>query len=1022
MGGIPDGVIAAMLYAAGKRMWTELNDPLANAIDKTIAHFSQVRGIEICRERFAALLEGEIGQEEIACFREGRAFIDGDKLALQFARYGDLYFENEDETLKTAQDILSYFKRVLTSELLRDPRSSVETLSQMQLILGKISEEDHAQILEAVEGVKRELRGEQKPEALADAERGYREVLEEELGTVKMLGSPDVPNVPVDLLDTFVSLDISSMSVGERRNGCGANEMREDSERELTAQSALKQAFKRHRLLLVLGDPGSGKTTLLKYYAMLCLKDQHERLGMETAILPMYLPLREVRTPQGELPPLHKCLAKWTSERYLNIDATIFYGWLKERPTLVLLDGLDEISDLDKRQEICEWIDKAATGLPNGRFVVTSRWTGYRKADGIELEFEHSRADVRDFSTEQQKEFLEKWFVAAYLREPPVKSTAEPMWRSRQTRKALDRANAIVQFLGEEENRGVRELASVPMLLQVIAILWRERENLPQGRAELYDAALKYLLDYRDRRRRIKPLMRASQALRVLCPVAFWMQDELHADEVQKSAMHDKMEGKLAAMKNRVPAEDFCENLRDRAGLVADYGADYYVFRHKSFREYLAGLELAMQSRRDAKCLDAIAGQFGDDWWNEPLRFFMGQVDDVLFDQFMSALFESDASGNMDQKSHDLLLAMVREAPERRIDSLVRCLNDEDLHGSRKRYIVDCLKTIGSDEALDAVAEFAKESTQTDARDLAQDVIAERRVEKGGGADGIFRVRPNVGVFRDLPQSFRNGFELNAEYIHIPAGRYKYQGKEEREVPDLYFAKYPVTNRRYRGFINYLVYDCVSVTEKSLPFDTFADALLRFAEAYEGFTEYLGADPSKWADKLRSNYDEEKRFKGDDQPVVGISWFDAQAYCLWLSALQTAFQGVSLEGSRCAYRLPKEVEWEWAAGGGERKFPWPDEKGEPTGKLANYRSNVGETTPVGRYPEGATPEGLMDMAGNVWEWMENLYGHKDYPEGRSLRGGSWGSDDVDLRCSARTCNHPEDRGYDVGFRVVFSQS
>ena len=865
------------------------------------------------------------------------------------------------------------------------------------------------ELIKGLEKVPDELRGLVRSyRRELEAESGYKVVLKEELGSIKMLGSPDVPNVPVDLLDTFVSLDITAMSAGKYREGLEPNEMRGGADSKLSPESALKRAFEDYRMLLILGDPGCGKTTLVKYYAMLCLKNRHKRLGLDEAALPIYLPLREVESKNGELCPLHECLANWATRHYHPISADTFLAWLHSRQTLILLDGLDEISDLKRRKDICNWIDNAATGLTKARFVVTSRWTGYRKADGIELEFDHAKADVRDFSAEQQKEFLEKWFVAAYQREPRGEGVPKRQWHKQQKQKGLDRARAIVDFLAEKGNKGIRELAVVPMLLQVIAILWRERENLPQGRADLYQAALKYLLDFRDRHKKIEPLMPATQALRVLCPASFWMQDQLHADEVQKNKLHGKMEEKLANMKDSVPAEEFCENLRDRAGLVADYGKEAYIFRHKSFREYLAGLELVTQARETPACLERIVGQFGEDWWNEPLSFFMCEVNDKLFDKFMGALFKSDASKELNPKSHDLLLTMVSEAPERKIDSLVERLNDADSTENQRRYIVDCLKTIGSKPALEAIKEFGEKEAETIAGSVAKEVIATE-----------FLSVQDAAKLEIFDKWFRNPLEFNAEYIHIPSGSFTYSVTKKNElVSDIYFAKYPVTNKRYRRFINYLAGEEEDLSE-ILAVEIFSSWMFKFATTIGRFSGYLGTDFGKWAENLRSENDDDKRFKGDDQPVVGVSWFAAQAYCRWLSLLDAASKGVSVDESAEKYRLPTELEWEWAASGGERRYPWGDM--EPNDKLANYDNNVGATTAVGRYPEGGTPEGLMDMAGNVWEWMEDWY--EGY-EGkyRSLRGGSWYLNENALRCSYRVYYSPGNRNLNVGFRVVRSQS
>jgi len=155
-------------------------------------------------------------------------------------------------------------------------------------------------------------------------------------------------------------------------------------------------------------------------------------------------------------------------------------------------------------------------------------------------------------------------------------------------------------------------------------------------------------------------------------------------------------------------------------------------------------------------------------------------------------------------------------------------------------------------------------------------------------------------------------------------------------------------------------------------------------------------------------------------PVVEVSWYEASAYAAWASC-----------------RLPTEGEWERAARGiNGRKYPWGDEP--PSERLANFSSDgkpsVGHPTPVGAYPSGDTPEGVSDMAGNVWEWCSDVYdgeyygqSPKENPKGpdRSveggacvLRGGSWFVRSEVLRSAFRCDFRPECRCDSFGFRVV----
>jgi formylglycine-generating enzyme required for sulfatase activity len=157
-----------------------------------------------------------------------------------------------------------------------------------------------------------------------------------------------------------------------------------------------------------------------------------------------------------------------------------------------------------------------------------------------------------------------------------------------------------------------------------------------------------------------------------------------------------------------------------------------------------------------------------------------------------------------------------------------------------------------------------------------------------------------------------------------------------------------------------------------------------------------------------------------NHPADGVSWYDAAAFCHWLSA--------RLSGE---IRLPTEFEWRLAATGGDRDriYPWGshwDPEQEPW--RANTReSNLRRSTAVGLYPLGASKTGLLDMAGTLWEWCLNAY---DDPSEtgfsakddrlRVLRGGSWNDNRDGARCAVRGRGNPNGRSGNVGFRVVCS--
>jgi formylglycine-generating enzyme required for sulfatase activity len=209
------------------------------------------------------------------------------------------------------------------------------------------------------------------------------------------------------------------------------------------------------------------------------------------------------------------------------------------------------------------------------------------------------------------------------------------------------------------------------------------------------------------------------------------------------------------------------------------------------------------------------------------------------------------------------------------------------------------------------------------------------------------------------------------------------------EVAAFDMAKYPVTNAQYQVFVD--------------AFDGYGDP---------GWWDYSEAAKA-W--RKQNAQPRKTEFPGDDLPRTNVCWYEAVAFCRWLSA-QTDEKVM----------LPTEQQWQRAAQGDDnRTYPWGKQK--PNKDLCNWNNEVGQTTPVTRYLKGASPYGVMDMSGNVWEWCltawETGEAALDGTDVRWLRGGSWGNDDSDyVRAAVRGWNGPDLRNDLWGFRLARSNA
>lgn len=189
-----------------------------------------------------------------------------------------------------------------------------------------------------------------------------------------------------------------------------------------------------------------------------------------------------------------------------------------------------------------------------------------------------------------------------------------------------------------------------------------------------------------------------------------------------------------------------------------------------------------------------------------------------------------------------------------------------------------------------------------------------------------------------------------------------------------------------------------------------------------------GFEDDRWWLELAKKEEEagEQRFKFSNHPRENISWYDAAAFCRWLTAMLPADgwpEGFSPE-TNAIIRLPTEWEWQQAATGGEpqRIYPWGPDWDE--GRRCNAReSGLSRTVAVGMYPSGVSPYGVFDMSGNVMEWCLNEFDNPSRlglggSEARALRGGSWDSDKHHAQTTSRFRHFPSSRDHHRGFRIV----
>jgi formylglycine-generating enzyme required for sulfatase activity len=432
----------------------------------------------------------------------------------------------------------------------------------------------------------------------------------------------------------------------------------------------------------------------------------------------------------------------------------------------------------------------------------------------------------------------------------------------------------------------------------------------------------------------------------------------------------------------------------ERSGLLYAHEGGYSFGDHLTVQEFLAANYLVDNVRGTPDWTSFLCARAGQSWWREVMMLVAGslvqwpqQARRFLLDE-LGGLPEAQAEA----RAYGLAWAgrALLEIPERRVG----------WHANARSKLA---------RRLVGVLWQRPPQTTVGARIEAGAVLGRLGDPRFGGPCALPEFIPLPG----------GAFWMGSGEQEV-ARLVEETGKDwfERELPrhrvavsPFSLSKYPTTNAMYALFV-----EAGGYAEARWWAEAIADGCWKEGK----IQDWLGAE------RDRPYYWEDEGLNGANQPVVGVTWYEAAAYCRWLTAALD-------DGAR--YRLPTEAEWAYAARGAEgRAYPWGD--GWQAERANTEELGLKRTTPVGAFPDGGTPEGVLDMAGNAWAWCQDWFDEETYrrraaggqialdPAGpkegryRVLRGGSARDDRTRVRCAFRVRFDPGDWVNNIGFRVA----
>jgi internalin A len=441
-------------------------------------------------------------------------------------------------------------------------------------------------------------------------------------GYVRFLGMPTLQNTPdVPLDELYVGQSIAAQYLSS------------EDPPETAALLNPVQTLLKHRAIAVLGDPGAGKSTLLNWFAWYLASGFEQPLpGALAEALPVPIILRELAL--AEVKNFADLLAAALQRPVAaQLPSTLLADYIEHGTVLFLIDGLDEVST-DQRTLLRAVIAEGIQSNKNCFFIISSRVVGYENiqlgsvfSSGIDpaIDLEKPEAD-RDLLLQQwlTLERSEKMLPTFYI--APFSDQQISQFSFNWYREQMDGMDVTARYLKDQfvssifSDDNTKRLSRTPHLLTMMALIFRKRAHLPNGRAILYDAIAQAYLESIDQARGIKDDYDWQLKKILLARVAFEMQLQRLALEknddflVEKTLVlgwiKDEM-AKHSQSEDSSYVDTFLNWIARRSGLLLPRGVDQYAFLHLSFQEYFAAVYIQSQlenpawfDREDAETLD----------------------------------------------------------------------------------------------------------------------------------------------------------------------------------------------------------------------------------------------------------------------------------------------------------------------------------------------------------------------------------------------------------------------------------